>query len=306
MSGPAIIRRGGTVRRPSGPTRRRNGTRPVVRTPARVERALVRLPIPPDLIERIVRMILVVALAAAAIVALVLLKVPQMIGSALGETAGKAGFVVRSIEIKGIKHMERLPVYEAAVDQESTAMPLVDLTTIRDKLLKFGWVEDARVSRRLPDTLVIDIVERTPAAIWQNQGKLALVDKEGVVLAPVPVDKMPDLPLLIGPDANRRTVALNRLLDAAPRIRPMLAGATWVGARRWNFEFQSGETLMLPEGEELAAQALKKFELLDKNARLLGRGYVHFDMRLYPKPMYVRVSREPGQQIRSTVPARPI
>ena len=33
----------------------------------------------------------------------------------------------------------------------------------------FGWVKDARVSRRLPDTLVIDIVERTPAALWQNQ-----------------------------------------------------------------------------------------------------------------------------------------
>ena len=32
-----------------------------------------------------------------------------------------------------------------------------------------GWVKDARVSRRLPDTLVIDIVERTPAALWQKQ-----------------------------------------------------------------------------------------------------------------------------------------
>jgi cell division protein FtsQ len=29
-------------------------------------------------------------------------------------------------------------------------------------------VQDARVSRRLPDTLVVDIVERTPSAVWQH------------------------------------------------------------------------------------------------------------------------------------------
>ena len=307
MSGPATIRRGGnTVRRTCGPNRRRGTGRPVIRTPARVRQALIRLPISPDFIHRAGRILLYALLAVAAIVALIVLHVPQMIGNALGEAAGKAGFVVRSIEIKGIHHMDRLPVYDVALDQESTAMPLVDLDAIRGKLLKFGWVEDARVSRRLPDTLVVDIVERTPAAIWQNHGKLTLIDKDGVELAPVPVDKMPDLPLLIGPDANRRTVALNRLLDAAPGIRPTLAGATWVGGRRWNFEFQSGEILMLPEGEDLAARALKKFERLDRAVRLLGRGYVHFDMRLYPQPMFVRVSKEPGRQIQNAVPAKPL
>ena len=48
-------------------------------------------------------------------------------------------------------------------------MPLVDVEAIRARLLQFGWVKDARVSRRLPDTLVIDIVERQPAAIWQDK-----------------------------------------------------------------------------------------------------------------------------------------
>ena len=84
------------------------------------------------------------------------------------------------------------------------AMPLVDVGAIRERLLQFGWVKDARVSRRLPDTLVIDIVEREPAALWQDKQRLALIDTEGVVLDRVPVDTMPDLPLLIGPGANAR------------------------------------------------------------------------------------------------------
>ena len=45
------------------------------------------------------------------------------------------------------------------------------------------------MSRRFPDTLVIDIVERTPAALWQDEQRLALIDAEGVVLDRVPVEQ---------------------------------------------------------------------------------------------------------------------
>ena len=104
----------------------------------------------------------------------------------------------------GLKHLDRKAI-DAAVTEElaraaaagAGARPsqaLVDVGAIRERLLHYGWVKDARVLRRLPDTLVIDIVERTPAALWQNKGQLALIDAEGVVLDRVPVDKMPDLP----------------------------------------------------------------------------------------------------------------
>src|SRR3546814_12262573 len=95
--------------------------------------------------------------------------------------------------------MQRLPVYAVALDQQSMAMPLIDLDGTRERLLRFGWVEEARVSRRLPDTLVVDIVERTPAAIWPHNQRLALIDRHGVVLQDVELDAMPELHLVIGP-----------------------------------------------------------------------------------------------------------
>ena len=76
---------------------------------------------------------------------------------------------------------------------------------MRSDLLKYGWIKDARVSRRLPETLVIDVVERSPAAVWQHNRRLSLIDDHGVVLEPVTAATMPDLPLLIGPGANRRS-----------------------------------------------------------------------------------------------------
>lgn len=233
---------------------------------------------------------------AIAGVALVALDVPNKVALAAGEAVGDAGFRVKSVDIQGIRRMDPRPVYDIALDQKTTAMPLVDVTDIRNRLLQFGWVKDARVSRRFPDTLVIDIVERTPAALWQDDQRLSLIDAEGVVLDRVPVSQMPDLPLLIGKGANRHSVVLEQLLDKAPALKAQLVSATWVGQRRWDLSFQSGETVSLPEGDALASAALVKFAKMDKSAGLLGRGIVRFDLRI-PGKMTVRLPREPGEPI---------
>ena len=139
--------------------------------------------------------------------------------------------------------------YNIAFDQPSIGHAAGRHRDTRQRLLRFGWIKEARVQRRLPDTLVIDIVERVPAAIWQTNQRLSLIDAEGVVLEPVRIEAMPELPLVIGEGANRHLATLDALLGAAPHLRPQVAGATWVGGRRWDVRFQTGEMLALPEGE---------------------------------------------------------
>ncbi len=258
---------------------------------------LEALPLPAETVRRVSWWIFVGMLIAIGIAVAAALQVPQIIGGAAGEAVGQAGFAVKRVEIKGLNRMQRLPVYAVALDQTSMAMPLVDLEGTRERLLRFGWVEDARVYRRLPDTLVVDIIERRPAAIWQHNQRLTLIDQEGVTLEPVKLDAMPDLPLVIGPAANRQAGALNHLLKATPELKAILEGATWIGGRRWDLRFQSGEVLALPEGGEAAQRALLKFARMDRMTQLLGRGLVRFDMRI-PGKFIVRVSSEPG----STVP----
>ena len=239
-------------------------------------------------------------------VALVALDIPARAERAAGTAAGRAGFTVSGYQIVGINHMDRQLVdavvtselHRAADEANGAKAPqaLVNVADIRRSLLAYGWVKDARVSRRLPDTLVIDIVERTPAALWQNEGRLALIDADGVVLDRVPVDKMPDLPLLIGPGANGEERQLTAILAEVPTLKPQLASATWVGGRRWDLAFQSGETVALPEGEDTAKAALTKFARVDKQSGLLGHGILRFDLRV-PGKMIVRLPRSPGEPI---------
>lgn len=281
----ATIRRGGAkaARRP--PARKKG------RRPGLIARGFAMIPLSPLGWQRLVTAAILATGAAALIVIAVMMGLPAYLGRAAAGAIGGAGFTVKRVEVTGIDRMERLTVYAVALDQNSQAMPLVDLDQVRNRLMQYGWIADARVSRRLPDTLVVDIVERKPAAVWQHDGQLSLIDDKGVVLEPVALNAMPDLPLIIGPDANVQATALTALTAHAPQLKPMLSGATWVGNRRWDLRFQSGEVLALPEGEEAAGHALTKFAAMDEADRLLGRGFVRFDMR-DPARMFVRVGKD--------------
>ncbi|MEO7364774.1 MAG: cell division protein FtsQ/DivIB [Sphingomicrobium sp.] len=262
--------------------------------------------------NRIAGLAFVAFLLVIGIVVLVALDIPSKAATSAGAAIGRAGFTVSGYQIVGLNRMNRKLVDSVIVDElrrasdqsgsGRPAQPLVDVARIRERLLQFGWVKDARVSRRLPDTLVIDIVERRPAALWQDKQRLALIDAEGVVLDRVPVDQMPDLPLLIGPGANGQANLLNRLMAQVPTLKPQLASATWIGQRRWDLAFQTGETVALPEGETASRKALARFAKADRSSGLLGRGLVRFDLRI-PGKMIVRLPRAPGEAIAADAPA---
>lgn len=270
-----------TIRRGGASSRKRKGRASgrSLKRRSRIDRFLGALPISDATLHQAVTWTIMLSAAASLGALAWFLGLPAMAGQEFASLARKAGFEVRKVEVRGIERMDELPVYAIALGQHERAMPSVDLEKLRAELMQLGWVEDARVSRRLPETLVIDIVERKPAAVWQNKGKLALIDGQGKVLQPVDLTTMPDLPLVVGPNANQKTAALGRLMQAAPALKPMLAGATWVGDRRWDLRFQTGETLSLPEGEEAASDALVNFARMDGVNRLLGRGIIRFDMR---------------------------
>jgi cell division protein FtsQ len=163
--------------------------------------------------------------------------------------------------------------------QESKPLPMVDLAHLREQLLQEGWIADAQVSRRYPDALVVRITERKPAAIWQSNGQLMLIDAAGTPLQPLDPNELPDLPMVVGESANDHYDDYQRLIAAAPALKPMVRAANWVGDRRWTLTFVSGERLMLPEGTRESAAALVKFAEWDGTTGLLGRGHRHFDMR---------------------------
>lgn len=286
MSSTKIKRAKAPPRRPSRAPKKRK----TIKT-SRVNAFINALPISPQRLQKVANWTIGLSLFAVAGIAAHATGVTAKVQEEWAQVVGRAGFQVKKVEVVGADRIDRLKVYDIALAQKDRSMAAVDIAEVRHDLMRYGWIKDARVSRRLPDTLVVDIVERTPAAIWQHNNRLSLIDEKGVVLEPVSVATMPDLPLVIGPKANQRSQDLDRLLAEASSLKDLLAGATWVGNRRWDLRFRSGETLSLPEGEAEAKLALAKFAHMDGANRLLGRGILRFDMR-DPERFVLRLPHE--------------
>ena len=285
-----------TIRRNAKPVRRQaraQGTRTKVRKAKQQTNSLLDalMRVLPFTEEQLQKAFLVAILASAAALAWVIASLAgltALAGQQLALAAGDAGYEVSRVEVRGVERMNELKVYERVLGEKDRAMPLVDLHVLRGSLMELPWVEDARVSRQLPDTIVVDIVEREPHAVLARPDRLVLIDASGHELEPVSRADAKGMLQISGPGAQSQVEALATLLDAAPALRPQVSAAEWVGNRRWNLTFKTGQVLALPQGDEESAGALMSFARLDGVNRLLGGKVVAFDMR-NPDRIYMRV-----------------
>ncbi|HEY0959671.1 MAG TPA: cell division protein FtsQ/DivIB [Novosphingobium sp.] len=258
------------------------------RTGSAYDNIMAWLPITEEQLHRILLAIILGGAAALAWVVAGFAGLPSLAGQQLAQIAGDAGFEVRRVDVRGVKNLNELKVYERVLAERDRAMPLVDIDALRAELLALSWVEDARVSRQLPDTLVVDIVERTPHAVLRKPGRLVLIDATGRELEPVSPARAKGRLIVSGPGAGQQVVALSSLLEAAPALKPQIREAEWVGNRRWNLTFKTGQVLALPEGDKRSASALMAFARLDGTNRLIGGRVAAFDMRASDR-IYLRV-----------------
>ncbi len=290
------------TRRKASP-RKRAARKTTVKHSSWLNRTLQLLPFTEKQIQRAATWVLVGAMAAAAYGVAAFFEVPEKAKYEFAQAAGRAGFEVKRVEVRGVDRVNELKVYEIVLAEKDRAMPLVDIEKLRADLMQFGWIKDARISRQLPDTLIIDIVERVPHAAWDDGRSLTLIDKTGVVLGSVSEAQAHGFPRITGPRANERAEDLTALMNAAPALVPMVTQAEWVGNRRWNISFDSGETLALPEGKDSAAAAWLNFARMDGVNRLLGKGVTYFDLR-DPERAYLRIPRREKDNLETTQPGQ--
>lgn len=246
------------------------------------------LPFSEETLHRILMTLILAAAAAIVWTVAVMAGIPTLASEQAALIASDAGFKVSHLEVRGVNRMNEQRIYERVLGQNDRAMTTLDLAALRDELNQLPWVKDARVSRKLPDTLVIDIVERNPHAVLRKPDRMVLIDDSGVELETVKPDKARGMLVLSGLGVSQRVQDLTRLLDAAPALKPQVSEAEWVGNRRWNLTFKTGQVLALPEGDEKSAGALLSFARMDGVNRLLGGKVAAFDMRA-PDRIYMRV-----------------
>jgi len=240
------------------------------------------------------------AYLAVGVLGLVVLGYGLVIGGYVGQTIDRAllsgdgmlrraGFAIADIRIDGRSNAPRSDVLEALnIDRERSIFAF-DLAAARWRIERLGWVRSARITRMLPNRIIVWITERKPMAIWQRGGRLSVIDEEGVPLSENKVADYASLPLIVGYSAAAEARGFLNMMLGQPEIGARMRAAIRVGNRRWNILLRNSITILLPE--TAPENALKTLVKLDREQGLLERDVTSIDFRL-PGKLTIRLGED--------------
>jgi cell division protein FtsQ len=205
--------------------------------------------------------------------------------------SGSAGISVNNVLVEGREKTSVERILAALDVERGTPLFAFSPAEARERLLALGWVRDARVERRLPDTIFVDLAERRPAAIWQNKGDFALVDETGAVIGSEDIGRYGQLKVIVGSDAPENFAELFAMLNSQPGLKERVVAAVRVGSRRWNVTLDNDMTVLLPE--EGIAEAWATLAGAAEDGALLERDVTKIDLRM-PDRVTVRRAHSPA------------
>ncbi len=108
----------------------------------------------------------------------------------LGAFAVSDDFLVDTVVIRGnsIAYADSVVEHSSAIGQ---SMFRINTDEVADSVAEHPVVDYARVRVELPDRVVVDVIEREPAIVWQTGDRAVLIDEYGWVLAEGEADGLP-------------------------------------------------------------------------------------------------------------------
>jgi len=200
------------------------------------------------------------------------------------------GFAVTQLLIDGRVNVDRDELKSLLGVRNGQSVFEPDLSLMKARVEALSWVKSAVVERHLPDTIYIRLSERQPMALWQRQGKIAVVDREGEILSETELSKFKDLLIIVGADAPKFAPDLVAMLEAEPDFGGRVESAKWIGGRRWDLFLKNGVEVRLPE--EDMGQAIKRLADAQREAQLMDRNVQAIDLR---DPLRIVVQTAPGE-----------
>ena len=186
----------------------------------------------------------------------------QQVSHAAVDAAAKAGLTLDQVVVSGRERTQPDSILAALGIRQGGPILGFDPARAKQRLEDLPWVKTAVVERSLPGTVRIALTERAPLALWQLDGALSVIDRDGERIDRAAPEDHAELPLVVGPGAPEHAQELLALLASEPEMNARVKAAVRVRDRRWNIVLRNGVEVQLPA--ETPARAWSRLAAIER------------------------------------------
>ncbi len=159
----------------------------------------------------------------------------------------QAGLAVSEVSLSGYGLTKESALFEAIGLQGNISLVNFDAEAARLRIEALPSIESATIRKIYPNSLNIELVEKTPIAVWRIDGVSFAIDAKGDKLVSLEQGGIDGLPLFIGDGAADDAAKLIAALEPHNVLQQDLLAVSRIGDRRWDLIYETGLRIMLPE-----------------------------------------------------------
>lgn len=162
------------------------------------------------------------------------------------------GFTIERIDVTGEGRLNEADVRAAVGIYEGDYFFGADLKRAQRNTESLPWVDRAVVRRLWPDRIVVQLVETTPYALYQQDGVLHLAAHDGTLIAPFnpKIDRVTDtMRIFTGVDPVAHSAEITEDLKKFETLWQTTDALTRHPSGRWDIKLSGGTTVKLPKDD---------------------------------------------------------
>jgi len=208
-------------------------------------------------------------------------------------TQSDSRFAVKEVEITGAKHTPRAALASLTAGYTGTNLFKIDIARVQNDLRGLSWVNRIDIEKKLPNTLRINVTERTPVALVRTGDRIQYVDEQGVTFAELSAEVGDDdLPLIANADGAEllRAVTFVRALHTSdPLLYSRISEVHPIAPRGFVMFDRELGAIVYANAEDVSAKWRNLYSIV--KAERLGRGEIEyadlrFSDRIVVKPVH--------------------
>ncbi len=164
----------------------------------------------------------------------------------------KTYFPIKSVKVFGMKHLDQEDLQQILTPLVHKGFFAIDVEIIKDRIVQSSWVSQANVQRIWPDKVLITIVEKQPAGLWNESN---LISDSGEIFTAEIKKELEGLPQFVGPEGRHLEI-----LDQYKKLNLALKSLSFKIIRLeltpelcWNLTFENGAKMRVGHKDVLTS-----------------------------------------------------